>query len=369
MKIKTWVEIEKHFTGKNAKQCAYRFKKIYREKTKPWSRLEEHDLKTLTEKYGENFEYLKAFFPKRTVKEIKEKYISKISIDRKTFSPEEDLIILKLYNNKELSEEENIIIKSKSPEEVKKRLSLLLMLKKEKSDDDSNLNINSLLCDLPLKEDDITSQIFSHNNLSISESLPYNLCLIESISQEVGYNTDNQSLNENINDKFKLKNQSTQNTTLLNNIIYCNNTKDPLNLNSKNVNFIENDTLSDKCIMEKAEKLGNSCNLKLLMDKKTFLKDVLQQVNSLSNIFCEDFESKIWESKLNNDLKVKIIGNYNRCIQEANSLFKENDKIVLDDLNSEKALEEIFLKKIILINELIKLEKTKMSLLGSVYNQ
>lgn len=144
-KISTWVEISNYFPGRNPKQCSYRYKKIFLGKEKGnWTREDDLKLLELIECFGENFSKIKTFFPSRGEKEIQSRYFKKINPQIVVFTPEEDRIILNLYNNRILNEFDRIILSKKGAVSVRKRLELLLKLKGD-SEIDSSFNIGEFI--------------------------------------------------------------------------------------------------------------------------------------------------------------------------------------------------------------------------------
>lgn len=144
-KISTWVEIANYFQGRNAKQCAYRYKKIFLGKEKGnWTREEDLKLLELVEYFGENFDKIRSYFPGKQEKEIQSRYFKKINPQIVVFTPEEDRIILKMYYTQCLESHDKAILCKKGAISVKKRLELLLKLRGEEGLD-SNFNISDFL--------------------------------------------------------------------------------------------------------------------------------------------------------------------------------------------------------------------------------
>lgn len=101
--------------------------------------------------------------------------------------------------------------------------------------------------------------------------------------------------------------------------------------------------------------------------KKENLKELLRQINSLSSIFCEGFEKKVWMSLLSNDQKISLIGKYMFVHKRINCIFEENERLSLKTIENENAFVEFLNCKIEFINELIILEKNRLSLLEGLY--
>ena len=167
-KIKSWAEIVRYFTNKTYKQCSYRYKKLYIEssfnetnnnnsnlsrsksKTKlnsinntnpnistpsntkknnnynlniidksnysnsnitiKWSVEEDIKLFNLIENYGEKFYLIKNYFPKKTEKEVINRYSVKLNNSlSSSFSSDEDYMLIKYFNNFSENKIENLI--------------------------------------------------------------------------------------------------------------------------------------------------------------------------------------------------------------------------------------------------------------------
>lgn len=132
-KISTWVEIATFFPGKNAKQCAYRYKKVFLKKgIIQWTIDDDLKLLELVEKYGENFIEISKFFPNKKEKELSNRYFKKISPQSMIFTKEEDNSIISIYENylkKTKIETDYSDLKKKGPVATKRRLEVLLKLK------------------------------------------------------------------------------------------------------------------------------------------------------------------------------------------------------------------------------------------------
>lgn len=444
LKLKTWVSIKQFFETKNSKQCAYRYKKLTQNKKINWSKEEDIILVNLINTHGENFEYLRVFFPEKSVIDIKKRYYSKLYHRRFSFTPEEDNSIVNLYLNMEISEEEQMNIRNKFPESLKKRLKILLTIRKEKNSDLCINNIESLksivnissriqefnksnkrkYCedmdddDLHLKKmnyiknnnynyndcnEDIVSQIFSNTVITSSDSnendqnypFLYKKYEFERMFQEnqtiCSENNDFKNLSSTMrnSNKFEYSNTSilsmTQSNLNLinisnpeedgcciykNNNLYINNETNQLN-NSK---FIHNPFLSSKFLKDNQKDIEkslssqfNSTKTEELIMKKENLKELLRQINSLSSIFCEGFEKKVWMSLLSNDQKISLIGKYMFVHKRINCIFEENERLSLKTIENENEFVEFLNCKIEFINELIILEKNRLSLLEGLY--
>lgn len=445
LKLKTWVSIKQFFETKNSKQCAYRYKKLTQNRKINWSKEEDIILVNLINTHGENFEYLRVFFPEKSVIDIKKRYYTKLYHRRFSFTPEEDNSIVNLYLNMEISEEEQMNIRNKFPESLKKRLKILLTIRKEKNSDLCINNIESLksivnissriqelnknnkrkYCedmdddDLHLKKlnyiknnnynyndnnEDIVSQIFSNTVITSSESnendqnypFLYKKYEFERMIPEnqtiYSENNDFRNLSSTMrnSNKFEYSNTSLLSMTQsnMNNIInisnpqedgcciyknnnlYINNEINQLN----NSNYIPNPFLSSKLLKDNQKdnekslfSQFNSTKTEELMTKKENLKELLRQINSLSSIFCEGFEKKVWMSLLSNDQKISLIGKYMFVHKRINCIFEENERLSLKIIENENEFVEFLNCKIEFINELIILEKKRLSLLEGLY--
>lgn len=130
-----WSEVEKYLPGRNMKQCSYRYNRILNNNSK-WTQIENHKLFELVNDYGEDFDKISYFFPKKDKSNIINQYYKKIRPLFSYFTHEEDETIINQYRNSlSLSITFLEIILSKGSFIVRKRLSTLLKLKNEKIDE------------------------------------------------------------------------------------------------------------------------------------------------------------------------------------------------------------------------------------------
>jgi len=448
LKLKTWVSIKQFFDTKNSKQCAYRYKKLSQNKKIIWSNEEDIALVNLINTHGENFEYLRVFFPDKSVIDIKKRYYSKLYYRRFSFTPEEDYSIISLYLNMEISEEEKMNIRNKFSDSLKKRLKMLLKIRNEKQSDININSINSLnslktiidissrlnkynknnkkhqYCedmdddDLHISKinsmkynnyndnnEDIVSQIFSNTVITSSEThendqnFPYIYKKYEfermfPENQTVYSDTElkNQSSTMRNSNKHEYSNSSLVSMSHMNNFInisnsqedgcciyknnnlYINNETNQYDNNNLNNKFLNNTFLTSKFLTDNQKDYEksllskfNTLKTKELLMKKENLKELLQQINSLSSIFCEGFEKKVWMSVLSNDEKICLIGKYIAIHKRISCIFQENEKLSVKVIQDENDFVKFLYCKIEFINELILLEKKRLSLLEGLY--
>ena len=98
---KKWKEIASNFHNKSPLQCFSRYKRIRPEIYKgSWKKEEDNLILSLIEKYGTSWSKISKIIKTRNGKQIRDRYINILSpnINKKKFSPEEDDLLLKLYN-------------------------------------------------------------------------------------------------------------------------------------------------------------------------------------------------------------------------------------------------------------------------------
>jgi len=368
-KIPTWVEISSYLIGKNPKQCAYRYKKIFlNTKTTNWSKEEDLKLMNFIDLYGENFDFLKQFFPDKSVKELKCRYYSKICYKIYSFTPEEDNLIMNLYRNLPISTDDMNNLKSKGSSQIRKRLELLLKLKGE------NLNKNNLNFLFPLledsikKEDDIITNIISSYNDDFSEiickqssifndptEMDVDMNMSESYSP-VKIRADkrmkpllNDEVNKgeytsikcddcicNENNGFRDSNKRLFSDNSLN--FKMNIDDSPLFINKEQnfeksfigaFNWAQEKIFTDEFFntenapidAELKERYKENKHFHQLLNKKEDLEVILKKIYTISDMFCQDFDNKIWLSSLSNDKKLEMFGLFNTIVSEEKMLF------------------------------------------------
>ena len=98
---KKWKEIASNFHNKSPLQCFSRYKRIRPEIYKgSWKKEEDKLILSLIEKYGTSWSKISKIIKTRNGKQIRDRYINVLSpnINKKKFTPEEDFLLLKLYN-------------------------------------------------------------------------------------------------------------------------------------------------------------------------------------------------------------------------------------------------------------------------------
>lgn len=131
----TWVKIANRFPGKNPKQCSYRYKKLIigsdnsKVLIKDCVRLLEFD-----QKIYEEFEHLKSCIDNKSIYGLSPRYLRRITNKLFSFKPEEDILILKLYNEGCICDFTHKLIIEKGIFSIRKRLEMLLENKGEKID-------------------------------------------------------------------------------------------------------------------------------------------------------------------------------------------------------------------------------------------
>lgn len=150
-KLSTWKDIEKHFVSKNRSQCSYRYTILKKYNKFVWSEKEDKRLLELSEVYGERFDLMYKFFPRKSINDIKERFDKlkgNSAVSQKIISCDDVLLDI-YYNRKVLSLEEMKLLKIKDIREIQERLVYLLSTKGEKldivnfTDKFSNFLINS----------------------------------------------------------------------------------------------------------------------------------------------------------------------------------------------------------------------------------
>ena len=196
---KNWKEISLNFTNKSPLQCFSRFKRIKPGMNKgTWTKEEDEILLKLIKKYGKNWSKISKEFLKRNGKQIRDRYINVLSpnINRNKFNYEEDMQIIKLYNQfgPKWSKIKNYfnnrttdMIKNRFYSSIKKKYQLLLM--DNKIDNDINLKE---------KNDNIISNCSSINkNSSTISKLSY-----QSLSDCIDKDFETKSNNYNNNNSY-----------------------------------------------------------------------------------------------------------------------------------------------------------------------
>lgn len=386
-KIQTWVEISSYFPGRNAKQCSYRYKKTFLGNEKnDWSKEDDLQLMNLVDCYGENFDFLKQYLPNRSVKDLKTRYYGKICHSNYNFSPEEDLVILSLFKSQPVSKESLNMLKNKESSQIKRRLELLLKLRGE--DLSSNINISSLISSISTKEDDASSQIFSQtftNTESINTEI---LCRVPSerdyqmSNNIINFSDDYSNLKPNIKPSdittsFRIKNSRFQSNNSFNFKLENKNDENFENTFNGvfNSNSFQNNKeyfmISDQELeFQLRNQFTNNSHLSDLIDKKVALEAMLNKIYSISNLFCNDFETKIWGIEgFDCNKKIEILGIFNNlCKEEKNLIAKFQTEYPNFNQTSEIEFATVLINQVQCLEEMINLVKLKMKLLNSVYS-
>lgn len=121
-----FIELTKHFPGRNSKQISYRYKNLMHDGLKlKWNREDDSKLMELVDENGENFESLCSFFPKKTANDLAIRYYKKIK-HKKLSCYEEDLLLSRLHKQETLSNDQLDLILKKDPRFISVRLKTLL---------------------------------------------------------------------------------------------------------------------------------------------------------------------------------------------------------------------------------------------------
>ncbi len=414
-KIPTWVEISSYMIGKNPKQCAYRYKKIFlNTKTTNWSKEEDFKLMNFIDLYGENFDFLKQFFPDKSVKELKCRYYSKICHKIYSFTPEEDNLIMNLYRNLPISNEDMNTLKNKGSSQIRKRLELLLKLKGENLNKSNLSSLFPLFDDSVKKEDDTITNIISSYNDDFSEiickkssvfndqtEMDVDMNMSESyspvkiradkrrklLSNEEANKGEYTSIkyddcNHNENNGFRDVNQRLFSD---NSLAFKMNIDDsPLFVNKEQnfeksfigaFNWAQDKIFTDEFFnvenapidAELKERYKENKHFHDLLNKKEDLEGILKKIYTISDMFCQDFDNKIWLSNLSNDKKLEMFGLFNTIVSEEKMLFVKLESTICHNSMSEDVLLLNLTQKVNYLEELIKIEKMKIKLVDSVY--
>lgn len=98
---RNWTKISSYFENKSAIQCSARFKRINPlNKKGKWTKEEDENLLKLMKIYGKNWSKITKHFKSRTGKQVRDRFVNVLdpNILKNKFSEEEDLLIMKLYN-------------------------------------------------------------------------------------------------------------------------------------------------------------------------------------------------------------------------------------------------------------------------------
>lgn len=148
-----------------------------------WSRDDDLKLMNLVDRYGENFDSLSSYFPKKTSQDLAIRYYKKIKHVKISFNEEEDRLINKLYRCEALNLDELETLQKKDPVSVNHRLKILLRDQQEEMRKD--FNVSSTLSRIRIAATKATSRTesqtylskenynFSHYNKDPQKSQPY----------------------------------------------------------------------------------------------------------------------------------------------------------------------------------------------------
>ncbi|KAM3140040.1 hypothetical protein pb186bvf_007840 [Paramecium bursaria] len=97
-----WLDVASQMPDRNASQCSQRWKRIKpneNEEKKSWTSSEDKLLVELIEQYGEDYRMIQNFFPEKTIKGIKDRYIYKLNptINTSPMTEMEDYTIYEWY--------------------------------------------------------------------------------------------------------------------------------------------------------------------------------------------------------------------------------------------------------------------------------
>ena len=154
---KNWKKISSLLNNKTPLTCFYRYRKINPEISKSkFSKEEDNQLKSLHEKYGNNWSLLSRIIKNRGPKQIRDRIINNLDpkIQRGNFTHNDDLKILELRNlygnkwskiSKHFENRSSDIIKTRYYSSVRNKVELLNFLKSlEKKEYSDKLNVKEI---------------------------------------------------------------------------------------------------------------------------------------------------------------------------------------------------------------------------------
>ncbi len=225
---KKWKEIASNFHNKSPLQCFSRYKRIRPEIYKgSWKKEEDKLILSLIEKYGTSWSKISKIIKTRNGKQIRDRYINVLSpnINKKKFTPEEDFLLLKLYN--EYGPKWATIhtfFKNRTTDMIKNRFHSSLKKKYESKiiNNEINININININNniqksnkKKKKEKDDNSKLILNRSFRSTEAVSINNLKESSTISKLSYQP-NLSLNVN-NEKDNRKNIELNGNSLFNN--------------------------------------------------------------------------------------------------------------------------------------------------------
>ena len=225
---KKWKEIASNFHNKSPLQCFSRYKRIRPEIYKgSWKKEEDKLILSLIEKYGTSWSKISKIIKTRNGKQIRDRYINVLSpnINKKKFTPEEDFLLLKLYN--EYGPKWATIhtfFKNRTTDMIKNRFHSSLKKKYESEiiNNEINININININNNVKKsnkkkknEKDDNSKLILNRSFRSTEAVSINNLKESSTISKLSYQP-NLSLNVN-NEKDNRKNIELNGNSLFNN--------------------------------------------------------------------------------------------------------------------------------------------------------
>ena len=225
---KKWKEIASNFHNKSPLQCFSRYKRIRPEIYKgSWKKEEDKLILSLIEKYGTSWSKISKIIKTRNGKQIRDRYINVLSpnINKKKFTPEEDFLLLKLYN--EYGPKWATIhtfFKNRTTDMIKNRFHSSLKKKYESEiiNNEINININININNniqksnkKKKKEKDDNSKLILNRSFRSTEAVSINNLKESSTISKLSYQP-NLSLNVN-NEKDNRKNIELNGNSLFNN--------------------------------------------------------------------------------------------------------------------------------------------------------
>lgn len=165
---------------------------VYDRARNKWNREDDLKLMNLVDRYGENFESLCCYFPKRSSNDLAIRYYKKIKHTKMSFTMEEDRIISKLYRCEALNIDELEALQKKDSESINHRLKSLLRDQDEEIRQD--FNVSSTLSKIRIAATKSTSRTEDQTYLSKEK---YNFSnfnrekaqLMGNLSESVSYGT------------------------------------------------------------------------------------------------------------------------------------------------------------------------------------
>lgn len=105
------------------------YTKLINKFSSKWKKQDDNKLNELIEKYGENFNLIKDYFPDRTKSEIEIRFYQKINTKLISFSQIEDNLIIEAYSSSLINSKFEHLLRSKGIHSIKKRLDIIMKLK------------------------------------------------------------------------------------------------------------------------------------------------------------------------------------------------------------------------------------------------